>query len=206
MRIGVCLTGVSYDPSRNKDWRNYVNNIKDTFGEVDYFTTTYNSEFNDEIIKLYNPKKFQFVEYGTQRGTYIKSLKQIDNDDVDFLICTRFDIFFNKNINELNIDYEKFNFLFKEKGNWNRVVNNINVRFVTDNFFAFPIKYKEIFIKAIEGLENSYYLQNNLLNHPLPFMHHVYDGSIPKLCDNIDYHFISDIEENSDINSFYRIR
>ena len=205
MKIGICLTGVCYDTNRSKDWRKCVDNIKRTFGDVEYYITTYNTQFNTDIINVYNPKKIQFLDGGTQRSTYIKSLENIKNEDVDFLICTRFDILFKKNINELNLDYTKFNFLFKEKGNWDRIVNGVNVRFVTDNFFAFPIKYKNIFTNCIKGLDNSKYLVNNLLNHPLTFMHHIYDGSEPKLIDNVEYHFISEIEENSNINSFYKL-
>ena len=140
MKIGVCLTGVCYDNNRNKDWRKCVDNIKATFGDVEYYITTYNTQFNYDIIDVYNPKKIQFLDGGSQRSTYIKSLENIEKGDVDFLICTRFDILFKKNINELNLDYTKFNFLFKEKGNWDRIINGITIRFVTDNFFAFPIK------------------------------------------------------------------
>jgi hypothetical protein len=211
MRIAVCLIGMSYydgNSLQKRDWRNCVDNIKNFFKEIDvrYYITTYNSQFNDDIIQAYNPVKSLFlnIDENTQRGTYIKALNNVD-DDVDFIICTRFDIFFNKNISDFNIDYNKFNFLFREKGNWDRVVNDINVRFVTDNFFAFPSKYKMIFMNVINNLDRSYYLKNNLLSHPLTFMHHVFDGSNPKLCDSVDYQFISDIQENSDINSFYKL-
>lgn len=90
----------------------------------------------------------------------------------------------------MNIDYDKFNFLFKEKGTWNK-----NTKFVTDNFFAFPIKYKDKFLQAIKGLNGSW-----------NFMHHIYECSDPKLCDIVDVHFVSEILENSHVNnSFYKL-
>jgi hypothetical protein len=210
MRIAVLLTGICYSDDLERlprDWRLCYENIINFFSDIkiDFYLTTYNSPFNEELVRVYNPKKILFLDYGksTQRETLIKSLENVSEEDVDFIFCTRFDLHFNKKLTDLKIDYEKFNFLFKEKFNWDVKSGGVIRKFVTDNFFAFPIKYKSIFSKCILNLEDSFY--KGTTSHTLPFLHHIFDGTEPKLCDSVEYNFIGDIEESSDSNSFYTI-
>ena len=210
MKIAVLLTGICYSDGQDvlpRDWRQCYKNILEFFSgiEVDYYLTTYNSVFNEELIKIFKPKKSLFLDYktSTQRGTFLKSLENILENQADFIFCTRFDIHFNKKIDDFKIDYTKFNFLFREKSNWDVISGGVKRYFVTDNFFAFPIKYKSIFSDCILGLEKSFY--KKFTTHSLPFLHHIFDGSEPKLCDFVEYTFISNLEENSNSNSFYTL-
>ncbi len=187
MRIGVCLIGLSFlDVGKKRNWINSYQNILDTFGDVDYFLTTYKNDFS--LLTKYKPKSYQILPFkgSTQRNTYIKALEKVTG--VDFIITTRFDIHFHKKLSEMNIDYTLFNFLFKEKNTWD------THRFVTDNFFAFPIRYKSKFIRAIKSLDESKIKKQ--------FMHHVYSP----LSKTVDFHFISPKrQELSDNNSFYTL-
>ena len=187
LKIAVCLIGISFmDTGKRRNWELCYKNILNTFKNVDYYLTTYGSD--KQLLKVYAPKKYQFLDFktSTQRKTYIKALQQVE--DPDFIITTRFDIHFHKKLSEMNLDYDKFNFLFKEKNTWDQY------NFVTDNFFAFPAKYKQNFINAIKALDKS--------GLEKPFMHHIFTP----LSKTVDYNFISpDKQEFSDKNSFYTL-
>jgi len=186
MRIGVCLIGVSHSKGeKGRDWKTCAIRNKEIFGDVDYFITTYRHDCN--LYDWYKPKKFWVEDWkgSTQRGTYVKALENVEN--VDFIITTRFDAYFHKNLSEMNIDYTKFNFLAKEKGTWD------DYRFVNDNFFAFPIEKKQIFVDAIKTLDSDPLKKN--------FMHHIYQYITPFT----DTHFILDGEHSSKENEFYNL-
>jgi hypothetical protein len=186
MRIGVCLIGVSHSKGeKGRDWKTCAIRMKEVFSNVDYYITTY--DYDIKLERFYKPKKYQTLKYknSTQRGTYIKALESID--DVDFIITTRFDAYIHYMRSEMNIDYEKFNFLCKEKGTWD------TYRFVNDNFFAFPIHMKKMFIDAIKALDSDPLKKN--------FMHHIYKYITPFT----DTHFILDGEHSSKENEFYNL-
>lgn len=68
---------------------------------------------------------------------------------IDAIILTRFDLKFNVNIDKLNINWNKINFAFRDgKNYWARY------RKVSDLFFIIPIKYANVFIKALKYLHN----------------------------------------------------
>jgi hypothetical protein len=212
-RVAVCLIGISYYDGlagHKRNWKLCCDNIKRFFGDkVTYFLTTYGGA-STELLNFYNPKSSLFldIESSTQRKTYIKGLQLVDDSSFDFIISTRFDIIFKKNLEDFNINFKKFNILFREKGTWGVArTDGLVINFVTDNFFAFPVHHKKYFIEVIQGLEDSPYLKGSHNNaHPLPFMHHVYDGSVPKLHELVDVHFCSDQLENSHVdNSFYKL-
>jgi hypothetical protein len=213
-RVAVCLIGISYydgPHGHKRNWRLCGENIKSFFGDsVTYFLTTY-GETSHELLEFYKPRAALFLDVGSssQRKTYIKGLEMINDSDFDFVVSTRFDIIFKRALRDFNIKCQKFNILFREKGTWDVVrPDGLVLNFVTDNFFAFPVTQKHHFIKCIGGLEDSPYLGGSHNGaHPLTFMHHVYDGSLPKLHELVDVHFCSDQLENSHVeNSFYKLR
>jgi hypothetical protein len=147
-----------------------------------------------ELIKHYDSKITTIIksDKSEQILTYIKSLKQLVNEDLDVIISTRFDIFFNQNFDELNFDFSKFNFLFKETGWWD------NYKFTTDNFYIFPKEYLQNFIECIEELYKTP-PRNNCTD-----MHGMYNFISKKISeDNI--HFISDNHMISNVNEFYKL-
>jgi hypothetical protein len=199
MKIGLNIVGISYNKETKKDWKD--SNIKQTLieclnqkYEVETYITTYMHNELLELIKHYDSKITTIIksDKSEQILTYIKSLKQLVNEDLDVIISTRFDIFFNQNFDELNFDFSKFNFLFKETGWWD------NYKFTTDNFYIFPKEYLQNFIECIEELYKTP-PRNNCTD-----MHGMYNFISKKISeDNI--HFISDNHMISNVNEFYKL-
>jgi hypothetical protein len=199
MKIGLNIVGISYNKETKKDWKD--SNIKQTLieclnqkYEVETYITTYMHNELLELIKHYDSKITTIIksDKSAQILTYIKSLKQLVNEDLDVIISTRFDIFFNQNFDELNFDFSKFNFLFKETGWWD------NYKFTTDNFYIFPKEYLQNFIECIEELYKAP-PRNNCTD-----MHGMYNFISKKISeDNI--HFISDNHMISNVNEFYKL-
>lgn len=155
MRLGLVFTGISHGLGRN--YNHCFPNINSHLIECykkDHDVKVYVASYagaGEDIKNLYKPTLFFFEEYANSHQvlTYIKSMEQLRNQELDFIICTRFDIHFNKNINEIGLDYSKFNALFKERGWWD------SMKFTTDNFFAFPYYMLEKFIMVLWGLYNN---------------------------------------------------
>ena len=185
MKIAVLLIGISESNGyKARHWNTCSDNIKKTFKGCDFHITTYKDD--SKLESAYMSKSYNVVDKETtQRQIYIHALEQ--DIDADFIITTRFDAYWHKTLAEMNIDYDKFNILCKEKNTWN------TQRFVNDNFFAFPVQYKQAFIDSIKHLE-SHPLQKN-------FMHHVYEP----LSEQVPIHFIGEEEELSGVNSFYKL-
>lgn len=202
-KLGIVLTGASYgkkigNNQFDRDWNlskeNLKSNLIDCFKETDdvsVYVTTYENENLDDLFRFYQAKKSLILPYegSHQRTTYIASLKNLINEDLDFIISTRFDISFNKKVSDYNIDRNKMNFLFKDtEPHWT------NTRFVGDCLHAFPKKYLESFIRAIE-LEHMF---NGW------FMHGVYNHMV-NLIGEDNIHFIFDGNHNSHQNIFYEL-
>jgi len=207
MKIGVSLVGISHLDSEKENRRdmvgrigrnrkfdhmppNIIDNIVNPLREsndVSIYLTTYDHTKINELISLYQPKNTQLLNYDDHymQKTYAKSLLNL-TDDNNFIISTRFDIVFKKTYRELNIDYTKFNVLFKEKG-------HSHVNYTCDNFYAFPSKYARIFSESIDSLYQSG--ERNGLH-----------GAVHQLSKVIGYNninFISDIDQLGGDNEFY---
>ena len=88
---------------------NVVNPLKEEGHEISFYLFTYDSPKKEDIVKIYNPKKSTFLDpnYNKLGGgdlietgikiisiTYINSLNQLLDEDLDLVISTRFDISF----------------------------------------------------------------------------------------------------------------
>ena len=204
MKIGICLIGISYSTGmRSQDFRTTCPNFHGTIfiplvdqqHEVKLYTTTYENSLHDILLLMYRPHKSQFLPYANShsRTTYIEGLKLAENEDLDVIISTRFDIIFSKKITDLDIDYSKFNFLFGEGHLWT------SRQFVTDNFFVFPKKFLSSFIEAIQMAHRDPEYQN------CTFMLHNVDKPLSNLLGDETLHFISPKLEESGKNSFYKL-
>jgi hypothetical protein len=199
MKIAVLLTGISYkkDGYRDRDWKltyeNIQNNVINCWlgYNVNVYLTTYDNNDNTELLESYNPKKYGILKYeeSDQRLTYVKSLEMLLDEDVDFIVSTRFDIHFKEKLSNIAIKFDKFNFLFKER-EWD------NINFVTDNLFMFPKTYLNDLMMAIK---NEY---ENPKRIGCSDLHNIYNRLI-HLDSNLN--IISDINELSDENSFYKL-
>ena len=202
-KLGIVLTGSAYgkkigNNQFDRDWNlskeNLKTNLIDSFKETDstsVFLTTYECEKLEDIFQFYNPKKALVLSYegSHQRTTLIMSMRSLLDEDLDFIISTRFDISFNDKLSNYNFDRNKMNFLFRDgEPHWT------NTRFVGDCLHAFPKKYLESFIQAIEieHMTNGW------------FMHGLYNQMANSIGeDNIN--FVFDGNHSSHENCFYQL-
>jgi hypothetical protein len=105
MKIGLNIVGKSYVPNERRDWTVSIANIKKSIIDVYnpehsvyVYMCTYETETTNQLIEQYKPVKTTLLDFSSseQRLTYIKSLKELLNEDLDIIISTRFDIFFYK--------------------------------------------------------------------------------------------------------------
>jgi hypothetical protein len=195
MKIGIVLTGL-VSILRNRDWRRTKDNIKENLidcwptHETKIYLST--NEITPEILEFYKPGKWAetIVNFQLQRRT-LKSIELIQEEDLDFIIFTRPDIVFLDKVSSFNIDFDKFNFLFREIHHFYD-----GRHFTCDNFYALPFKYLDSFRQAILDPEN------------LPFEGHFHNQIYPglkKLITDENIHFIQEEEGYSGPaqNKFY---
>lgn len=165
MKIGIALTGISYNDTvvpgtnwgRKRDWKNAILSIRDQviyklprdrFYECSthFYLYSYDNPQRKEIEEWLDPVRSTWLpsyEGTTMATTYLEGLKQLrESKGLSYIFATRFDILFNKSPFDFNIDFTKFNFLFREKG-WRQY------NFTTDTFYAFPYSMLEHVIAAL---------------------------------------------------------
>jgi len=203
MKVGIVLTGASWGQAvgtarANRDWALTKDNIKqqliNSIPHTGVYLTTYPHPTVPEMIEHYSPAKTVLVPYkGSQmRTTYRRSMEELIYEDLDFIIATRFDIHFNTPVNTWNIDYNKFNFIFREvEPYWT------NDRFVGDAFYAFPKKYLTQFIESINREHLAPYRDN-------PDMHPMY-RHVSQRIGEWNTNFIFEGCHNSNGNPFYTL-
>ncbi len=218
MKVALIFTGISYGHGR--DFNHCFPNIQETLispllekHEVSIFLCTYENEKKKDLIELYHPVAYKTIPFidSHQVGTYIQSMENIKNKDFDFVFSTRFDIHFNKRIDQININFKKFNVLFPEKGWYNKLkwwpiwrkikyLHRVKLpyiaRYTTDNFFAFPYAMLDEFILVLKE-ELMYPTRKGLMD-----MHGVFN----KLRNRVGeerVNIVSQEPEVSDVNSFY---
>ena len=199
MNIGISLAGISYTTSgKKRDFRktsaNFFSHLCNPLS-ASVYTTTYPHELNDELLATYNPFKHQFIPFegSHPRSTLIHSLSLVEEEPLDFLICTRFDLKLNQKITDMDVDYTKFNFLFKEKDTWKPY------KLVSDTILAFPLKYLYDLADAMQDLCS----ENKFPEHT--FSHHIYEY-LERRIGTENIHFIfGDEEAFSHDNRFYEL-
>jgi hypothetical protein len=140
--------GARYVIDYEKSYENYQQYIFDFFKskgyDIDvYFTTNaLNDDDKNEIIKKYNPVKCNFIQNHPHHiiGRNSKIINVVDlclesGNMYDLVLITRFDLLFQKDFNQSNIQFDKFNMVsILEKPN-----------LICDNFYLFPYKYLKPF-------------------------------------------------------------
>jgi hypothetical protein len=174
MKIGINLVGVSYNNDNKGRYRNYkdaineffehiINPLKEENHEISFYLCTYDNVKIEELEKDYQPKNlviapstYNYLGGGDKMGgykaissLYITSLGQLQNENLDLIISTRFDIKFLKNpFKEYNFDFTKFNFLWREP-------EYTNLPIVNDTFVVFPYSMLDNVISSIEEMETN---------------------------------------------------
>lgn len=199
MKIGIVFTGIHYESGR--DVRHCISNINSNLIEpfrrdhdVSIYLQTYRSDIDSELQSIFNPKSIGLEDYQNSHQvlTYIKSLEQIRNQDLDFVICTRFDIHFTRDMSQIGLQTDKFNALFKERGWWD------SFRFTTDNFFAFPYSMLETFIDVLRGL------YSNPSRVGQMDLHQAF-ARVQDIVGVNRTHIVSNVDELSNYNLFYSL-
>jgi len=197
LKLAIALIGLSYTEVNQqvRDWSQTKDNIKsnliNAFQGSDVYVTTYNQPHLNELIEFYQPKKHLIVPYegSHQRTTYIEGLKLLLDEDVDFIISTRFDIHFNELVPSYNFQFDKVNFLFKDiEPGWT------NQGHVGDCMHGIPKKYLSTFIDVVQ----------NEHNHGGNFMHSIYRPIVNSIGQE-NTNFLIDGHHMSHENSVYKL-
>jgi hypothetical protein len=198
MKIGVNLVGISQG-IRDRNWKDSLDNIKNNVincwdYEPKIYLTTYQHESTFDLLKDYTPTKYLFLPFqnSDQRLTYKNSLIELLNEDIDLIISIRFDIQFTNALSSYKIDFDKFNFLFKESGGWWQAH-----KFTCDNLFIFPKKYLRATIDSIQE-----FYDHPVRNHS--DLHPLYSHIVPKINEE-NINFIFDETYSSTHNPFYKL-
>jgi hypothetical protein len=128
MKIGINLVGIASDVnardsmgydgmSKERDWqlgKDYIlSKVINCWEENDINTYLFSYENYDtnDIVDFYKPKKYKFrpFEGSHQQLTFLQSLENLIDEDLDLIISTRFDINFKQSLNKYNIDFSKPN-------------------------------------------------------------------------------------------------
>jgi hypothetical protein len=218
MKIGINLVGVSYNDGTIGRYRNYedalegftnniVNPLKEEGHEIHFYLFTYDSTKKEDIIKTYNSTKSTFLDPNynklgggdklengmkTISATYINSLYELENEELDLIISTRFDISFNFNpFEKYNFEFDKFNFLFREP-------EFTHLPIVSDTFYVFPHSMISNLIDAIIRMESNPHDGVGIAMHNmyLPMCDEVGKDGVKWVCDEF---------YRSDINPIYKL-
>ena len=205
MKIGVNLVGVSYNDGYGR-YRNYedaingfksnvINPLIEEGHEIKYYIYSYDNKKRTDIINSYTPlQKYTFTHptYNTMGGgdklpnglkaissTYINSLEQLKDEDLDLVISTRFDINFFKNpFKQYPYDFNKFNFLWREP-------EYTHLPIVNDTFVVFPYSMLDNVINSINQMETNppYGVNVAMHNWYLPMVNEVGKENVQWVCD-----------------------
>jgi hypothetical protein len=141
------------------DFRHQYRNIQEYIIEyfekkgytIDTFISTNRSIISNDLLRMYKPVKYVFVEdTPDRRVTKTRELLQLlinhmesTGYDADLICITRFDIYFLEEL--ANIDPTKFNLFSKVL-----TVGTINEGLIDDNFYIFPKKMLRTFFNIFK--------------------------------------------------------
>jgi len=165
MKIGVLFYGDLY--LRHRDWERTKQEVKekiiDCWGDNEvkvYFSISPTP--SQSLLDFYKPVKCNKT-VAEMVGKVKDGLESILSEDLDFVIVTRLDVVFFKRLSELNLDFNKFNFLFREYNHWDGPKREWWERYYTcDILLAFPAKYIQ---PAIDSIWDTFRVP------PIPFAH-----------------------------------
>lgn len=205
MKIAINIAGLSHNNLGNgmhtymdgyeNLFKNVINPLKQN-NDIKIYLYTYDTSEKNNILKIYNPDGYTILNETNDNSaelaanTYINSLKKLKDVDVDFIITTRFDLDIRCNI---DINFKKFNFLFKELNNWDE--HNLT----SDTFYAFP---KFMLDDVIVSLRETW-LGKSL--HFCPGIFHCFYKFLIKKIDVSDIEFIDDELTTVQISNKFRI-
>lgn len=154
MKIALCLQGISYHDTYEKDGgvsvhyntcieslrTQVIQVLQNTGATVDLFLNTYEGPRMKDVLRDYQPKRYVFHPFRHQPGGFyvIPQLQRTCallledpnfKDAYDYVIITRFDVYFYQPIDLTRMDWNKINYTWLGE----------------DNFFWIPIQFLEPF-------------------------------------------------------------
>ena len=153
MNIALIFAGISFGHKSERDFNHCFPNIDRNLIQplqkkhsIYKYVMTYDNDRMDEFTTLLNPIKLASIPFegSKQNPTRAAAVALTEDDDRnDFYIMSRFDVHYNKNVNDFNLDWDKFNFVSREgNGYWE------SQQFVGDTFYAWP---KRLHRQVMEG-------------------------------------------------------
>ena len=170
MKLALILFGISLEINRywqygalysvdyKNSYDNYQRYIFDYFKgkgyDIDVYISTNNLNSDDdiaEIIDKYKPVKYRIADdceyYIISRNKKLESAIDLcieGGGEYDLVLITRFDLLFQKDFADSNIQFDKINIV--------SVLERPNL--ICDNFYLFPHKYLKDFQKVIRKCAN----------------------------------------------------
>lgn len=187
MKIAISLVGVTGDGTtvytkgsiaapgpKGRDWFHMKEVIMSQVincwegHDISLYLTTYEHSDVDNMLAFYKPKKAKILNFQNSymQRTYMESLQQLVDEDVDFVVSIRPDIFTFKKLTEYNIDFSKFNFYHRQDTLWHLEseldyevaleTSKLHMQYcmVNDSMFLFPKHMLNTFIEATDSLWN----------------------------------------------------
>jgi len=185
MRIAVCYRGhfrrtyvteddIKYDINFFKNVNNHKTKLLNHFDDVDIYFNTYESDFHAENIDLLNELKPVNHIFNKNPKEKISDAifdvnKMVNPSNYDFIFNMRFDLVFLHDFLDWNLDFNKFNFLFRDHVRpWERDKK------VSDLFFAFNSKFHNAFQESINSgvirkdkMGSAHFIYNGLLDNEI---------------------------------------
>ena len=192
MNVAVGLFGIHYINQLNHwmgwnidmDYKNcYENNKNLLYNNLncEFYSSTYFSEKINELLNDYkfNSIKLQHIDnkveidvgnnWSKRNKRFKETIKLIleSNIKYEYVILTRYDIFFNQNPFQLNVDYSKINVICKAKcGN--------NDGIIDDNFYFMPYNKLKEFYNQINLIDEK--ICAHEYNSYIDNIHYLIDG------------------------------
>ena len=130
MRIAVCYRGhfrrtyvteddIKYDINFFKNVDNHRTKLLNHFDNVDIYFNTYESDFpaeNTDLLNELKPVNYIFNKNPKEKisDAIFDVNKMVDPSNYDFIFNMRFDLVFLHDFLDWNLDFNKFNFLFRD--------------------------------------------------------------------------------------------
>jgi hypothetical protein len=165
MKVAVGLFGIHYVGNLNHwmgwkhgvDYREtYHNQFTHIYSnhEVKYYSATYYSDIQTELMDDYNFTSITFseIDNSSETNQWVKRSKAFkntiklileDKSDCDLVILSRYDLHFKESFHSLDIDFNKVNFLCGAR--WAE-----DSDLVDDNFYCIPKHLLQSFYDTIE--------------------------------------------------------
>lgn len=119
---------------------NSLSSIGHTFDLYASVKASHLDEDNQNFLDSYQFKKYIFNQNTTQYDDLLTGLIMIKESSIkyDMILVTRVDLLYKRKLNQLDVDYNKFNFC------WREPLDNI---WICDNIYIFPSTFLDRLIR-----------------------------------------------------------